>query len=188
MQQLHMRWNPRPVEPLAAPDGYTLRTYRPGDAAGFVAVNTAITGTPWTVEQFEENMLGQEGIRPEGIFFAVDALGNIVGTTTGWVREGGIGYLHMVSVDPGCRGKKLGELLIGAALDYMAKQGCPYVVLNTDDFRLPAIHLYLKLGFVPVLNGADMEDRWRAILKQLGIAAQPVILDGAEGPSALLEG
>ncbi len=37
----------------------------------------------------------------------------------------------------------------------------------TDDWRLPAIGLYLSLGFDPVMEREDMPSRWRAIMAEL---------------------
>ena len=41
-------------------------------------------------------------------------------------------------------------------------------MLDTDDFRLPAIKNYLNLGFVPVYVGENHGERWRIIFKKLG--------------------
>jgi hypothetical protein len=35
--------------------------------------------------------------------------------------------------------------------------------LHTDDFRLPAIKTYLKLGFTPQVDSAEVADRWKKI-------------------------
>ena len=48
-------------------------------------------------------------------------------------------------------GKNLGYSLSLAALNYFRKKGIKEVFLYTDDFRLPAIKTYLKLGFKPVI-------------------------------------
>lgn len=43
------------------------------------------------------------------------------------------------------------------------------VTLLTDDFRLPAINLYLKLGFKPdYLWSLDAHDRWETVFAELG--------------------
>jgi hypothetical protein len=41
------------------------------------------------------------------------------------------------------------------------------MILLTDDWRLPAIGLYLSLGFVPRMTHKDMPDRWDAIMQRL---------------------
>ena len=42
-------------------------------------------------------------------------------------------------------------------------------MLQTDDFRLPAIRMYLKLGFTPVyeVEGEDHRARWSAVFERL---------------------
>ena len=42
-------------------------------------------------------------------------------------------------------------------------------MLDTDDFRLPAIKNYLNLGFVPVYAGESHLLRWQSIFKKLDI-------------------
>jgi mycothiol synthase len=40
--------------------------------------------------------------------------------------------------------------------------------LSTDDFRIPAIAIYLSLGFRPFLYDDDMQNRWKTILYGMG--------------------
>jgi len=48
-----------------------------------------------------------------------------------------------------------------------ASAGYRHVYLKTDDWRLPAIKTYLKLGFLPFLFSPDMEGRWREVCGNL---------------------
>ena len=41
------------------------------------------------------------------------------------------------------------------------------MTLLTDDVRLPAIALYLSLGFAPDMTRDDMPGRWEKIMRQL---------------------
>ena len=41
--------------------------------------------------------------------------------------------------------------------------------LNTDDFRKPAIKIYLGLGYRPYLYDDDMAERWHALMDYYGI-------------------
>jgi len=77
--------------------------------------------------------------------------------------------LHMVGVAKKHTGKGLGFQVSLAALHQMAKEGSEFAVLQTDDFRLPAIKTYLKLGFKPVIVDENQIERWNAIFKQMGI-------------------
>ena len=47
-------------------------------------------------------------------------------------------------------------------------------VAPVDDFRLPAIRIYLRLGFKPHLTGPDMEKRWRKVCAELKQPYEPV--------------
>jgi mycothiol synthase len=42
------------------------------------------------------------------------------------------------------------------------------IYLKTEDFRLPALKTYLRLGYEPLLYAPDMPERWRAICNRLG--------------------
>ena len=41
------------------------------------------------------------------------------------------------------------------------------IYLKTDDFRLPAIKIYLKLGYAPFLFTPEMKARWEAVCRKL---------------------
>ena len=49
----------------------------------------------------------------------------------------------------------------------MVKRGYGKIILFTDDWRLPAIGLYLSMGFEPQMSGEDMPERWDAIHRSL---------------------
>lgn len=55
--------------------------------------------------------------------------------------------LHLLAVDPLCRGRGLGRLLVTAALDSIHAQGLKKTVLWTQPAMLPAQRLYESLGF-----------------------------------------
>jgi mycothiol synthase len=70
---------------------------------------------------------------------------------------------------PEHQGKQLGLVLVLHVLDYFKKKGFREAILDTDDFRLPAIRTYLKLGFEPVYIGENHRRRWELIMHKLGI-------------------
>jgi mycothiol synthase len=108
---------------------------------------------------------------PEGIFLVTDEKGVIAGTATGVLKEKeceNLGYVHMVSIRPEYRGLKLGKPLNAAVLRYLVEKQCTNAYLTTDDFRIPAIKVYLALGFQPVLQDVDMEERWMKLMQEMG--------------------
>ena len=178
MKQLLMVRLPGLVEIPKLPEGFSLRTYREGDWKGWVEACADGLGTAdWTEKDFHEKMLAMEGLNPEGIFFIVDSAGQIAGTATGWLKPEH-GYVHMVGMRTDFRGKGLAKPLNAAVVKYLLEKGCDRIVLDTDDFRIPAIKVYLGLGFVPVLQDVDMRARWVAVMRALGLKA----LDAFDAP------
>ena len=75
----------------------------------------------------------------------------------------------MVAALPEARGLGLGGLLTQHVLDFFLARGVDYITLDTDDFRLPAIKTYLRLGFIPVLSEYGAEQLWRDIFVKTGL-------------------
>ena len=86
--------------------------------------------------------------------------------------------LHMVAIAPRWRGRGLSLPLNATALERMLngsyveprpKAAPRYVRLLTDDWRLPAIRSYLRLGFEPLVpNGeSDLQARWDAVYARI---------------------
>jgi mycothiol synthase len=169
--QLRMLWpaGRRPPRVPRPPKGYRLRTWREGDAAGYVAVMRAAGFDAWTEENVA-NVL--KSVLPEGLFFVMhEATGRIVATTVACHNPidhhpfGG--ELGWVAVDPAHRGRRLSAVTNAAVVRRFLRAGFANIYLRTDDFRLPAVRLYLDLGFVPFLFQDDMEGRWRKVFSEL---------------------
>ena len=122
----------------------------------------------WDEESTRRLFLGDPGVNPEGVFFLVSDGEYVATGTDKRMPESDVGYLHMVAVAPRYRGRGLGRQISLAALHHMRERGCREALLDTDDYRLPAIRTYLGLGFVPDALEADHVDRWRTILADLG--------------------
>ena len=75
--------------------------------------------------------------------------------------------LHNLAGDPAHVGRGLGMAVCTAVLQRFHRAGYHRVFLRTDDFRLPALKIYLKLGFLPLLYQEDMETRWETICQAL---------------------
>jgi mycothiol synthase len=171
--QLRMAW---PAQRLVVPPevrlpaGYALRTYRAGDEPRFYEV-MALAGWPgWNEERLRP---WRARILPEGWFFAVHAASDqIVATAMSvhdhqdWHPFGG--ELGWVAGDPAHAGRGLGKAVVGAVTARLLGMGYRNIHLFTEDYRLPALRTYLKIGYVPMLYDADMPERWRAVCEQVG--------------------
>ena len=150
------------------PAGYALRTYKKGDEKGYVRVMQKAGFEKW-------NYTGEvlKTALPEGIFFIVHKkTGKIVATACAQNYPADIhpqgGVLGWVAADPGHRGKNLGYIVSMAAVQKLVKLGYKRIYLLTDDWRLPAIKIYLKMGFIPLHYKPDMKKRWAEVVKLLG--------------------
>ena len=149
------------------PQGVSIRTFRPGDEETFLRCCNGgdLNTESWTAQDVREKLLGKAGVEPERVFFAADGSG-CAGATATAVFEEGRGYVHMVAADPRFRGKGLGKAACFAAVRCMLNAGYDYIVLETDDFRAPALHIYKWLGFVRI----GVPENVRAALTEAGLA------------------
>ena len=149
------------------PNDFELRSYRPGDEDSWIElINTGEFGSDWDRPRFEEYMTGPE--RMVGSRVAVRD-GTIVAATFASVQAGmdDTGRVDFVTSLPRYRGMGLGRLVCSAVVRYLVDKGYSRVILFTDDWRLPAIGLYLSMGFRPQMTREDMPGRWEAAMGKL---------------------
>jgi mycothiol synthase len=139
----------------------------PADADGLARLLTASFGEPWDPDRVRRDLLEDATVTQT---FLIRDGERIVATASSRMlpeTHPGAGYLHWVASDPETRGRGIGRAVVLAVLHRFAADGCAASVLETDDHRLAAIKLYLRLGFVPEYREADHQRRWSAILRQL---------------------
>jgi ribosomal protein S18 acetylase RimI-like enzyme len=100
------------------------------------------------------------------------------------------GYVHYVGARVSDRGRRLGELVTRRVLVHFVAAGLDQAVLETDDFRLPAVRTYLRLGFVPEPRTPGDARRWSKVLRNLartgeGAAKVPDTAAGARSRQRL---
>ena len=62
-----------------------------------------------------------------------------------------------------------GRATVAAATQVLADLAPRYSYLSTDDFRLPAINIYLKLSWQPLLFQQEQIARWAMVFEKLGM-------------------
>ena len=172
-RQLRMvRPNLENLPALALPAGYGMRTYCKGDEVHWARIiSDSFGGRERTAQDTENEITDRDVFIPEGLYFATHR-GVPIGTACAWrqsVDEKDVGYVHMVGVVAEHTGHKLGKWVSLAVLSYFRDNGFISAMLDTDDFRMPAIKTYLNLGFVPVYVEEGQPKRWSDIFEQLGI-------------------
>jgi len=113
-------------------------------------------------------------VLPGGFFVIVHrSTGKIVATAMSTHKPTQLhpygGELGWVAADPEHRGKGLGLAVCAQATARFIQAGYRNIYLLTDDFRLPAIKTYLKLGYEPLLFGEGMAERWESVYRKLGL-------------------
>ncbi len=146
-------------------DGYTLRVATPGDLAALARLlSVAFPEIEWAEELTRERLFDDPTVKKTFVVEAPDqALIATASARLDPINHPDAGYLHWVGADPAHTGRGLGKLVSLAVLHEFLTMGFSQSVLETDDFRLPAISLYRKLGFVPELSHPSHEARWAAI-------------------------
>jgi mycothiol synthase len=87
-------------------------------------------------------------------------------------RHPDAGQLGWLMTDPAHARKGLGTLVAASATNRLAVQRFRRPFLGTEDFRVAAISIYLKLGWRPFVYQDDMNERWRSVLVRLGRGAE----------------
>ena len=138
-----------PPAPERLPDGVTIRSYAPADAAQIIAVNArAFASHPeqgaMDAADFARRT-SAEWFDPAGLFVA-ERDGRIIGFHWTKVEDGG-GEVYVVGIDPDAQGAGLGTALTARGLRHMHEQGLPVVDLYVEGDNSPALAVYRKLGF-----------------------------------------
>jgi len=158
------------VPALEPPAGYRIRTFSAGDEAAWCEIIAESFQMEAGPDCFDRMMRSDFAFRPHRILF-IEHDGLPVATASAWYRPSwgrDTGYLHMVGVRPSHSGRRLGLIVSAAALALMAGEGRRRAVLQTDDFRIPAVKTYLRLGFEPLLVDENQRRRWKDVFRAIG--------------------
>lgn len=155
-----------PVCPI--PEGFSLRTYLPGDEAAWVAIH--VEADRWnriTLETFWKEFGHDPAPLAERQFYLCDAGGAAIGTATGWANENyhgaAWGRIHWVALLPAYHGRGLAKPLLAAACWRMRELGHDKAYLVTSTARIPALNLYRSFGFEPEIRSTEDEAAWAAV-------------------------
>ena len=167
LPQLFMRKKSMDEIPaIVLPEGFVLHTHEPGHEGDWETLIERSFGSHF---DFAKSLTERRGYRPEHVFY-LSKSGRELATASAIEKDEfpGEGWLHMVGVDPDTRGMGLSLPIVAAALWSMKSRGFESVMLSTDDFRIPAIKTYLRLGFEPVMSHESHEARWAAVMEKIG--------------------
>ena len=162
---------------VTLPDGYVIRAARPADIESWADTLQAGGFEAWNEEKVREYLKDPE--RREGSRVVEQGGRVVAGTFASRINrrlitnddtdEGGPeeAILDFVVTHPDHRGKGLGRATCTEVSRFFVARGCKTVSLGTDDWRLSAIHVYLSLGYRPIMSRSDMAPRWAAVQEKL---------------------
>ena len=177
MKQLEMRRVGGKKLPFSLPDGYTFVTYsRPEEKREYYFMHyKKYASDAETNAFFDTTLTNYRDCDPFRDTFFLKQGEEYVGTVTAVVHPSdNSGYVHMVCIREDYRGKGLAAAINALAVNTLLNKKVDYILLTTDDYRIPAIKSYLKAGFLPVMNERfafykwKMFRRWKKIYRHLG--------------------
>ncbi|MBQ8409066.1 MAG: GNAT family N-acetyltransferase [Clostridia bacterium] len=167
LPQLIMR-NPdiTTLPPLVLPEGFKL--YHHKENCGMEEIWEEIIKSAFGAPFAFDFLIKAGDYKPEHVLY-LSYNGRPIATTTAVEHQNypGEGWYRMVGVRADAQGLGAGRLIGLAALHALRDRGYKSALLSTDDHRIPAISLYLSLGFQPVYVHESHAERWNKVLKIL---------------------
>ena len=151
------------------PKGFRSRCYREEDRNRWLnlLIENGELGS-WNQERFQQILSGQPVYSGQQFVFNGE---DIVACAGAYMRphNGSQSWeIGWIATDPNYFGMGLGYHVIIRAIRFARFHRPHPIFLLTDDFRIPAISLYLKIGYYPsALNEKKIISRWMKIVNEL---------------------
>jgi len=149
------------------PAGYSIRWYQPGDEVLWLRIQSlADKYNKVTPDLFQEEFGTDTRVLSERQCFLYDGDNNAIGTASAWFddQEGeSLGRVHWVAIIPQYQGKGLAKPLLAAVCNRLKSLGHNKTYLTTQTCRLPAINLYAKFVFAPVIDSDRSQKIWQKL-------------------------
>ena len=153
------------------PADYSIRWYQPGYEKHWHAVQSlADVYTRMTPDLFEEQFGTDTKLLSDRQCFLYDSEENVIGTATAWfdnLDEKSPGRIHWLAVIPQQQGNGLAKPLLTTVCNRLKELGHSETYLTTQSVRIPAINLYAKFGFAPVIDSEDNREIWEKLQEHI---------------------
>jgi RimJ/RimL family protein N-acetyltransferase len=157
---------------FAMPSGYAVRWFQPGDRATWVQVQQAAEKYATITPELFDKVYGTDvALLQMGIGFLVDGTGKAIGTCSAWSDDNFatrvMGRVHWVAIVPEAQGRGLAKPMLSATCQRLCELGFAGAQLETSTARIPAINLYRKFGFQPIIRNDEDRAIWHALAPHL---------------------
>ena len=148
-----MVWQQEAISQRTIPDGFSVRSFRHGDASLLTEVQNAAFAGSWgfcpnTMEQIEYRTL-MTNTSHDGILFLHqgEKPAGYCWTCITPVTKGIRGLIGMIGVVPDYRGQGVSPSILLAGMEYLRSVDVVDIGLQVDESNIPAIRLYKSVGF-----------------------------------------
>ena len=151
------------------PEGFRFKPSAAGREQDYLRVMRRTLAEDAGEKWFRETFSGDPEYDPANLFIVCRG-DDPVAAAAAWQREWKnekAGLVHMMGVDPSCRRLGLGRALVLRVLHRSRERGFRRVFLLTEDFRIPALSLYLTLGFRPEFLHWTHRMRWKKVIRRV---------------------
>ena len=166
-----VRENLDDIPEYGLPAGYSIRWYQPGYEEYWQAVQSlADVYTRVTPDLFEKQFGTDTQLLSERQCFLCDSKENIIGTASAWLDNHGgksLGRIHWLAIIPQQQGRGLAKPLLTTICKRLKELGHSRTHLTTQSVRIPAINLYAKFGFAPVIDSDGDREIWEKLQKHI---------------------
>lgn len=155
------------------PEGYSLRAYRPGDAARWAEIETSC-GEFNSIDSARKGFIRSFGEDDaplaERMAFAVAPDGAVCATIACWYdsERPDTARLHWLGVREDHQGKKLSKAMVSWAMRKAKEMGYARMVLTTQTESWVAIKVYLQAGFAFAPRTPRDEEAWAIVRGKIG--------------------
>jgi GNAT superfamily N-acetyltransferase len=166
-----IRENLDDIPKYSLPADYSIRWYQPGYEKHWQVVQSlADEYTRVTPDLFEEQFGTDTQLLSERQCFLLDSEEDIIGTATAWLDNQGEkshGRIHWLAIVPQQQGRGLAKPLLTTICNRLKELGHSRTFLTTQTVRIPAINLYAKFGFAPVIDSDRDRKIWEKLRKHI---------------------
>lgn len=157
------------------PERYGWRFFRPGDIAEWagIEISAGEFETPEQAAAGFRRYFPTDDALYERMLFLTDG-GVPFATAAAWYDDDGgpdgpLGRLHWVGIERSHQRRGLSYPLVSLTMRRMRELGHAAAFLTTQTTSWPAIKVYRKFGFRPMIREAEEMDGWRIVSEKTGM-------------------